>query len=163
MNYKSKQHLTEVITTAVLSIGYGVFAFSGGAPNSLDLVRWARAILVFMVTLVLINIVAQIIFHVFFSGVVAVEASKTQEENLIERIVASSLRLDERDRQINRYAGNIASWFITISFIVSVVYLAFDGKPVIALHILLAGYIFTLLADDLINVIAYERGGVGEG
>ena len=158
MNYKSKQHLTEALTTITLSILYVVFATGERAPNVSDLESWARTILVFIGAIVVINIAVQIIFHVFFSAAVAVEASKKHEEHLTERIIASSLRHDERDKQINHHAGYIASFIISFGFILSVIFLAFGGKPLISLHISLAGLIFASLVHSIINVIAYERG-----
>lgn len=162
MNYKSKQHLTEAFTTLALSIGYVVFAFGNRAPNISNLQAYGKAILIFICVTAFANIAIQIIFHFLFSASIAVKASQKHEEHLVERTVESFLRFDERDRQINHRAGYIASFFMSIGFILSIVFLAFGGKPVIFLHILLAAFVLSLLAHSVMNVIVYGRDGSDE-
>lgn len=160
MNYKSKRNLTEAITTIGLSIAYTVFALGNKAPNLIDLAAWAKTILIFIGALVLVSVIVQIVFHFIFSFSVAAEARKNNEEKLTERLVIASIKDDERDKQINQHAVYITSYIIGIAFVLSLVFLAFGGKPVISLHILLAGLIFTLLAHSILSVIAYEKGGL---
>lgn len=160
MNYKSKQQLTEVLTTIALSAIYALLAFRDNAPGVLDLAGWAQRILIFIAAIVLINVLVQIVFHVFFSASVAVEASRKREENLVERIIASSLQLDERDVQINHRAGYLTSFIQAIGFLLSVIFLASGAQAVIALHILLAGFVLTTLAHGVLKIIAYERSGL---
>lgn len=161
MDYKSKQHLTEALTTTALSISYVVFAIGHNASNIVNLQVYGKAILVFLCAVALANIAIQIIFHFLFSAAVAVQASTKHEEHLAGRTIASLLRFDERDRQINHRAGYIASFFMSIGFILSIVFLAFGGNPVIFLHVLLAAFVLSLLAHSVMNVIAYERDGRG--
>lgn len=160
MNYKKKQHLVEALTTTALSIGYVAFALGGSAPNGADLQAWGKAILVFLCTIALGNVAVQVVFHFLFSAAVAVEAGKRREEHLIERTIASFLRLDERDGQINHRAGYIASWCIGIGFVLSIAFLAFGGQPAIFLHILLAAFVLSSLADSMMHVVAYKGDGM---
>lgn len=160
MNYKSKQHLTEALTTAALSIGYVVFALGSKSPNADNLQAWGITILVFIGIMMVVNIFIQIIFHFLYSAVVAVEANKKQEEHLVERIIKSSLQQDERDREINHRAAYVASICISIGFILSMAILAFGGQAVMSLHVLLAAFVLSSLVHSVMNIMEYEKDGL---
>jgi hypothetical protein len=68
-------------------------------------------------------------------------------------------RSDERDRQINRKAGNVAGWVMAIGvFHVWAVASLFDIPSIILANILLLIMVLTQIVNDLLRLLFYSRG-----
>lgn len=68
-------------------------------------------------------------------------------------------RSDERDRQINRKAGNLSGWVLAIGvFHVWVVTSLVDIPSIIVANILLLIIVLTQIVNDLLRLLFYNRG-----
>ena len=109
---------------------------------AMNLVR--SEVLVLSVVVVGAIIALQVVLHI----IVAIVNPKEADQ-----------RSDERDRQINRKAGNVAGWVLAIGvFHVWAVASLFDIPSIILANVLLLIMVLTQIVNDLLRLLFYSRG-----
>jgi hypothetical protein len=157
MSYNSKKTIASIITGVLIVTSYIIYALSDCSPAPEDLKSWATAMLVFIGIGVAAVIIIQIIFHIALSISIAVK-EQGQNDKTVERIIASTVVEDERDKLISLKSSHIGSVFAGIGFVVALVALTFGTSVVTALHILFGTFSGGSLAEGIVSVYFYERG-----
>jgi len=157
MTYKGKRAAMIMVIGAILLVMYVLYILFGNPPGSEDLKEWAILILKFLVSTVVIHVVAQIIYHIAYSiGIVFRENST--ECNNVERIITSSTMEDEMDKLIGLKASRAGQAFAGIGFILMILTLALDFTAAFALNAMFISLIIGSIAEGGVNVYLYERG-----
>ena len=146
-----------MIMGVLLAAAYIIYALSDSSPAPDDLKSWAAAMLVFIGIGVAAAIVIQIIFHIALSIGIAVK-EREQDEKTVERIIASTVVEDERDKLISLKSAHIGYIFAGLGFVAALVALAFGTQFVTALHILFGTFSSGSLVEGIVSVYFYERG-----
>ena len=157
MSYNSKKTIASMIMGVLLAAAYIIYALSDSSPAPDDLKSWATAMLVFIGIGVAAVIVIQIIFHIALSIGIAVK-EQGKDDKTMERIIASIVVEDERDKLISLKSSHIGSVFAGIGFVAALVALTFGTSVVTALHILFGMFSVGSLAEGIVSVYFYERG-----
>ena len=155
MSYKSMKSIASAAGGALIVAAYLVFALGASAPDSLQ--GWAVAMLIFIAGGVVLLIVIQILFYILATIGIAVK-ERVSDEKKIERILASSMLEDERDKQIMMRSTNIGSICASAGLVVALATLAFGASAVVALHVLLAAAVLGTIVAAVVRVYLYEVG-----
>ncbi|QQO09166.1 hypothetical protein [Breznakiella homolactica] len=161
MSIKSIRTIVNMAAGLLLLAAYLIFALGRRAPDPYNLSAWAVTLLIFIGIGVVLVIVIQILFHIFYAiGVAAKESMRHGEsgDTEAERIVASSLADDEMDRIISLKslrAGYVCGGLGGMAFLGA---LAIGLPAVSALHILLGSFFLGTLVEGGMSVFLYEWG-----
>ena len=140
ISFKEKSLWISVLVTSLVWAWYFNIIWDG--LWALNLVR--SEVLVLSAVVVGAIIALQVVLHI----IVAIVNPKETDQ-----------RSDERDRQINRKAGNVASWVMAIGvFHVWVIASLFDLPSIILANILLLIMVLTQIVNDLLSLLYYRRG-----
>jgi len=157
MNYSSKRTIASIAAGAALAAAYCAYALGGRSPAPEDLKAWAVAMLVFIGIGVAAVIVIQVLFYIAFSvGVAAKE--RDQDDKTVERIIASTVAEDERDKRIGLKSARVGYVVAGAGFIAGLAALALGASAVAALHILFGTLAAGSIAEGIVSVYYYERG-----
>ena len=157
MSYNSKKTIAAISTGILLAVAYVIYALSEHSPATEDLKSWAIAMLVFIGIGVAAVIVVQIIFHIALSIGIAVK-EQGQDDKTVERIIASTVVEDERDKLISLKSSHIGYIFAGLGFVAALVALAFGTQFMTALHIMFGTFSGGGIAEGIVSVYFYERG-----
>lgn len=157
MTFNSKRTITSMLTGLILMIGYVIYALGDKAPSSTDVKGWAISMLVFIGIAVGAQIIITILFHIFYSvGVAVKERDKTDKE--VERIIASTVKEDERDKLISLKSNQVGNIIGGMGVVGALVMLAFGHSVIFALNIILLAYFTGALIEGVVSIYHYERG-----
>ena len=157
MSYNSKKSIANMAASILLIVAYVIYALGNSSPLSDDLKSWAVAMLVFIGISVAMTVVIQILFHVAVTIDIAVR-EKDHDEKEVERMIASSMVEDERDRFINLKSSRIGYIVAGADFVGMLIALAFGISIVPALHIAFGAFFIGSLVEGFASVYFYERG-----
>jgi hypothetical protein len=146
-----------MLAGVLLNAAYVIYALGSRAPASEDLQGWAVVILAFIGIGVIALIVIQILFHIAFAVGIAVKEGESNDQK-IERIIASSMAEDEREKLIGLKSARIGYGCAGIGFIAALAVLALGISALLALHILLGSFAVGSLIEGGVCVYHYERG-----
>jgi len=152
MSYNSKRTVTSMAAGLALVAAYVLYAANTNISN---LRTWGVTMLAFLGIAVAAMVVIQILFHTVFAVGLAVQE---QDSRAAERILASSMVEDERDRLIGLKSSRIGYTFAGAGLVAMLAALALGFSAVFALHILLGAFAFGGLAEGTASVILHERG-----
>ena len=140
ISFKEKSLWISVLVTSLVWAWYFDIIWDG--LWALNLVR--SEVLVLSAVVVGAIIALQVVLHI----IVAIINPKETDQ-----------RSDERDRQINRKAGNLSGWVLAIGvFHVWVVTSLVDIPSIIVANILLLIIVLTQIVNDLLRLLFYNRG-----
>ena len=159
MSYNSKKTIISVAAGVLLGVVYAIYALSERAPAPGDLKSWATAMLVFLGVGIAAIIVIQILFHVAFAIGIAVK-EREQDDKTVERIIASTVVEDERDKLVSLRSGRIGYITVGVGFVAMLIALAFGLSAIAALHILFAACFVGSAAEGVVSVYLYEKGSL---
>jgi len=157
MSYNSKKTIVSMAAGILWIMAYIIYALGANSPAPEDLKSWAAAMLIFIGIGIVAIIVIQILFHIVFAIGVAVK-EQAHDDKTVERLIASSMVEDERDRLINMKSYHTVYICAAIGLIASLVALAFGISTLFALHILLGFFAFSSIVEGVVSVILYEKG-----
>lgn len=158
MTLKSKKNITSMAMGILSLVAYLIYALGNSAPPAGDLKAWASAILIFVGISVAAQIVAQIVFHIAVAVGIAVR-EREKDGKIVERIIKSEMSEDERDKGIIQKASHFGYICVGTGFAAALTALALGALAVTALHILLAACFAAGLAEGIVNICLYEKGG----
>ena len=157
MTYNSKKTITSMAAGVLLLIGYIIYALGPHAPAPQALNRWAGAILIFIGIGIAGVIIIQILFHIAYAiGIAAKEQHQSDKD--VERILASTMVEDERDKLINFKAAHASQICAGLGFVAALAVLTFGGTALLGLHILLGAFSGGSLIEGAVSIHLYERG-----
>ena len=157
MSYTSKKNLASTIGGIVLIAAYIMYALGGNAPASNDLKAWAVVMLMFIGIGVVMAVVIQVVFHVVFAvGIAAREQER--EGTKIDRIIASSMVEDEREKLIGMKSLRVGYTVAGISFIASLAALALGMSSSVSLNIVFVGAALGSISEGVISIYYSEKG-----
>lgn len=140
ISFKEKSLWISVLVTSLVWAWYFDIIWDG--LWALNLVR--SEVLVLSAVVIGAIIALQVVLHI----IVAIINPKETDQ-----------RSDERDRQINRKAGNLSGWVLAIGvFHVWVVTSLVDIPSIIVANILLLIIVLTQIVNDLLRLLFYNRG-----
>ena len=157
MTYNSKKNITSMAAGIITITAYIVYALSERAPTQEDITTWAKLMLVFIGIGVAVQIVIQIIFHVTLSIRIATKEHE-QDDKTVERIIASTVVEDERDKLINLKALRIGYICAGAGLLIALFTLAGGAPVVIALHIAVGSGAVASLVEGCAGILFHERG-----
>ena len=157
MSYNSKKTIAGMVMGVLVVAAYIIYALSDSSPAPDDLKSWAAAMLVFIGIGIAAAIAIQIILHIALSIGVAVK-EREQDDKTVERIIASTVVEDERDKLIGLKSTHIGYVFAGIGFVAALVALALGIQVVTVLHILFGAFSGGSLAEGIMSVYFYEKG-----
>ena len=157
MSYNSKKTIVSMIAGIILIVAYMIYALGQHAPAPDDLKSWAIAMLVFIGISVAAIIVIQILFHIAVTVGVAVK-ERAQDDKIVERIVASTVAEDERDKLISLKSSRVTCIFAGIGFVFALMGLAFGISDIFALHILFGSFSVGSIVEGFVCIYFYEKG-----
>jgi hypothetical protein len=157
MSYQSRRTVVSLIAGAMLIAAYVIYALGSHAPAPDDLRSWATAMLVFIGIGVGALIVIQILFHIAFAIGTAIKERENNDAK-IERIIASSMVEDEREKLIDLKSGHIGYVCAGLGLVAALAALALGMSALFALHILFGSFAVASLAEGCANVYLHERG-----
>jgi len=157
MSYNSKKTIASIVMGVLLVAAYVIYAFSKYSPESEDLKSWAVVMLVFIGIGVAAAIGIQIVFHIALSIGIAVK-EQGQDDKTVERIIASTVVEDERDKLISLKSSHIGAIFAGLGFVAMLVALAFGVPVVTALHIIFGTFSVGSIVEGIVSVYFYEKG-----
>ncbi|MCL1809638.1 MAG: hypothetical protein FWG42_07745 [Clostridiales bacterium] len=157
MSYSSKKTIASIVAGVFVVAAYITYALSKHSPAPDNLKLWATAMLVFIGMSVAAVIAVQIIFHVVFAVKIAA-SGQDQGDETVERLIASTVVEDERDRLVGLRSARIGYIVTGAGLVAMLAALAFGLPTVAALHILLGATSTGSLAEGIASVYFYERG-----
>ena len=157
MSFNSKRTIVSMIAGVILVAAYIIYALGEHSPAADDLKSWAASMLVFIGISVAAVVIIQILFHIAFSIGVAVK-ERERDEKTVERIIASAVVEDERDKLINLKSSRVTSIFAGIGFAAALAGLACGLSSVFALHILFGSFAAGSIVEGFVSVYYYEKG-----
>ncbi len=157
MSYTSKKNLASVIGGAVLIAAYIIYVLSGNAPASNDLKAWAVVMFIFIGIGVLAAVVIQVVFHVIFAAGIAAREQE-REGTKIDRIIASSMVEDEREKLIGMKSLRVGYTVAGMSFIASLAALALGISSSVSLNIIFIGFAMGSISEGVISIYYSEKG-----
>lgn len=160
MSDKSKLSLTTLIASTFTVIGYSIYAFGSKAPARDDIRSWAIALLIYIGISIIFMIIVQILFRIIFSIGIAVKNHTNGEiaDKDIERIVSTSMKEDEMDKQISLRAVQVNFALVGIGCIVALVLLALNIDVIYALHSIFVLSFIGGYVEGIISIYCYEKG-----
>ena len=157
MSVQSKRSLASASLCLIL-VGYYIYnALSGNAPAGDDLQGWARRILMFLGIGVGANIVGMILFHIFYAIAAAIKG-RAQEDEKVERLIASSFVEDERDKLIELKGMRVSLGIVGLGILAALVAMAFGQSMLVALHVICGAAAMSTVADGVVCAVLYEKG-----
>ena len=154
MSIGSKKNLASIITGILVLNAYLIFAIGGAADyNGNDVRWWAIVMLCFIGIAVVATIIVQIAFHI--GAAIAISVKEKTED---EKVIASELKEDERDKLIEQKAYHIGYIVAGLGFLTTLIALALNASPVAALHILFCSFCIGSLAEGIARIYFYEKG-----
>ena len=157
MSYNSKRTITSMTAGCITVIAYIIYALSRHSPAPDDLKGWAVTMLVFIGIGVAAVILVQIVFHIVFAAAVAAK-ERGRDDKTVERIIASAVLEDERDKLIGLKSSHIAYVFAGLGFLAALISLAFGGPVLAALHIIFGATAVGSVVEGIASVYFYEKG-----
>ena len=116
MSYKSVKALVSMLAGICLIIVYAIFATGGSAPINTDIAGWSKVMLVFVGISIVVMMIIQILFHIFYTIKFTVN-EKNCDDNEVERIVASSMVEDEMDEMVQLKGMRLSYRFVAAGFL----------------------------------------------
>lgn len=155
MSYQEKKSLTNIISSVLIAVVYGLIMFQKYSNGSLDdsniFKFWAIIILIFIPISIAARIVILIIFHILESVVQAAQGNDIEET--IDSVV------DERDKVIQMKASAISMYIFSLGFIVALFTQLFDvSNHLFFIILIVSGFIMDVVSELL--MIRYYRRGV---
>ncbi|HPD28242.1 MAG TPA: hypothetical protein PK673_07715 [Paludibacteraceae bacterium] len=157
MSYNSKKNIVSMVAGLLTVTAYIVYVCAGNAPTTDDIVAWARLMLVFIGIGVGAVIVIQILFHVAFAIGVAVK-ERDKDGAKTEKLVASSMVEDERDKLISLKSSHIGYIAAGIGVVAALIALASGVSFVVSLHVIFGSFAVGSLVEGIAGIILHERG-----
>jgi len=157
MSYNSKKTIAGIITGALMVAAYIIYALSKHSPTPDNLKSWATTMLVFIGISVVAVIIVQILFHIAFAVRVAAKEGE-QDGKTVERLIASTVVEDERDKLVGLRSARIGYSVTGAGLVAMLAVLALGLSAVAALHILLGATAVGSMAEGIVSVYFYERG-----
>ena len=157
MSYNSKRTIASIIAGVILIAAYLIYAFGERSPAPDDLKSWATAMLVFIAIGVAATVVIQILFHIALAVGIAVK-EREQDDKTVERMIASAVVEDERDKLVGLKSARIGYAIAGAGFIAALVALAFEAPVVAALHIPFGAFATGSIVEGIVSVYFYEKG-----
>ena len=157
MSYNSKRTIAAMAAGILTVAAYIFYALSAHSPAPEDLQAWAVAMLIFIGIGVAVVVVVMILFHIVFAVGVAVR-EREQDGKTVERIIASAVVEDERDKLVGLKSERIGYVLAGTGFIAALAALAFGASALTALHILFGASATGSLAEGIVRVYFYEKG-----
>jgi len=157
MSYNSKKSIASMVTGILVVTAYIIYALSEHSPASDNLKSWAVVMLVFIGIGIAAVVIIQILSHIALTVGIAVK-EREQDDKTVERIVASVLVEDERDKLINLKSSHIGYIFAGIGFVACLLGLAFGISSVFALHILFGAFAFGSVIEGFAGIYFNEKG-----
>jgi len=155
MSYSSKKNVVSIISGLIIVATYAIYALGNQAPDADNLQAWAQSILIFIGIGVLLTIIIQILFHVFFS----IETSYQKKEldgHKLERLIKSEMIEDERDKLISLKSSYIGYICVGAGFLLGLVVLALGAKPLVVLHTLAGSFAGGSIIETAIRIYLNE-------
>ena len=152
MSYNTKRTFVSMAAGSILIAAYAVYV-QVNTPTSLN--AWSLTMLVFLGIAVAASIAIQVLFHIALAVGLA---AKTRDEKEAERILASSMEEDEREKLIGLKASRIGYAFAGAGLVVVLAVLALGASAVAAMHILLGAFALGSIAEGIMSIVLNERG-----
>jgi len=153
MTYNEKNSLTNIISSIVITLVYGIIIYQKYLNGSLDdsnIFRfWAIIILIYIPISIVARIIIMIIFRITESVVQAAKGNDIEDEIDI---------VDERDRLIQVKASAKSMYIFAIGFIVALMTQLFNVSNHV-FFIVLAGFgLITDIVSEILMIKYYRRG-----
>jgi hypothetical protein len=138
-------------------VAYIIYALGANAPQPESIGGWASALLVFIGIGIAVQVVVQVLFHIFFAaGIAVTERNRDKEE--VNRIISASMAEDERDKMIQLKASHIGYIFAGCGVIAFLLVLAFKQSVVTGMHIIIGAFFLGSLVEGIVSVVLQEKG-----
>ena len=151
MSYNSKKTIAGIATGGFMVAAYIIYALSEHSPEPDNIKSWAMVMLVFIGISVLAVIIVQILFYIMFAVRVAVKEGE-QDDKTVERLIASTVFEDERDKLVGLRSARIGYIITGVGLIAMLAALTFGLPIVTALHILLGATSTGSLVEGIVSV-----------
>jgi len=164
MSYQEKRTITSIFSGVLILAAYCIYAFNPTRLAALlpgDLKPWAGTMLIFIAIGIGATIVIQIVFHIFLSISMAVQAkieNQQSDDKEIERAIDREMVEDERDKQIELKSMRISFAVAGIGFITALLSLVFNYSPVVMLNILYMSFSVGSLLEGVGQLYYYRKG-----
>ena len=159
MSYQEKRTVTNIFALTLLLVAYCLYAFPRNTLTS-GLRGWALAMLVFMGVGIVLMIIVQVLFHIFFAVGIAVDGAVNDREvddTEIESTMKSEMVEDERDRIIELKSGRIGMILSGLGFFAGLVALALNYPAALMLNILYFAFVIGSIAEEIGKLVYYRR------
>ncbi len=164
MSYKEKQIIMSILIGLGIVGSYIIFAlkqYHAGIFGPEDYRLWAVAILKFIGAGVMLEIIGQIVFHIFLAiGIAVREKIRNQDmdDRDIEKNIKAQMVEDERDKLISMKSEMIVQVIMVLGFIAGLVTLAAGYTPLLMIHFVLGAFVLGNTAGSIIRIVKYRMG-----
>lgn len=157
MTYNSKKNIVSVAAGFVSVASYIIYVCTVNPPASDDIQAWSKRMLLFIGVSVAVQIIIQILFHAAFAVGVAVK-EHDKDGKKTEKIIASSMIEDERDKLINLKASHVGYICAGVGLMIALFALAGGASYVIALHVIVGSFAAGSIIEGIAGIVLNERG-----
>jgi hypothetical protein len=164
MSYHVHHALTRIIYSTVLLIVYLFYVTNQFQANILtehEIHPWGRVMLIFIGIGIVVAILFEIIFHIFFSiGIAAKETiqNETSDDQAIEKRIKQGMVEDEMSKLIDLKSLKVGYIVIGIGFVTSLFVLTLGYPTYIMINVLFVFFFTAGILEELARLLFYRRG-----
>jgi hypothetical protein len=147
MSFEEKSTWITGISQLVVGIWYLVQILSKAAIEPVATIDYIPELLVLIGASVGLTVVATVVVSVIQAARAAARGDSTEVD-----------RVDERDRSIGRYAGNIGGYVLGVGMIPAMILAVLEVDHFWIAHAILAAFFASELIGATIKLVAYRRG-----